>query len=200
MGLIDRIIGPDKFEIILDRIAEILTDELATQSQFTYDLETDAEVTIENGNPEDLSGLPVVNVSVSTGNYDNKDYRSVKGTYQYFIDCYANSKTTPTSDGGYLSAKKVHKLLRLCRAILNDPIYKTLGYEPGFIYRVYFSNFDIRGNNPKDALNSGMGRLILNVEVDESNKLIVPQLIESYRTRVNIGNTSQGYVYEGSNY
>ncbi len=201
MGKIIRVIGPDAYELIKDRVAAILIDELAVQMQLTYDAHADAEVSIENTNPEDLTSLPTVNVSVAAGTFDNKDYRATKGTYQYFIDCYAHAKTTPDLPGNQLAAQRLHKLMRLCRSILNDPIYKTLGFKPPFIYRVYFTNFDIRNMPGKsDTLNSMMGRLYLTVEANEENTLIQPSLIDGYETKVNIGNSSVGYYWKGNNY
>lgn len=201
MGKINHAILPDKYEIIRDQIFFILQDELATQFQLSYDPDIDIEVSIENTNPEDLIIIPTVNVSVAKGLYDNKDYRSVKGSYQFFIDCYASAKTTSTDTGNYLAAKRLHKLIRLCRSILNDPIYKTLGFKPPFIYRVYFSDFNIRNMPGKtDTANSKMGRLLFNVEASEENTLITPQLIEGYQTKLNINNSGDGYFWEGQDY
>lgn len=202
MAKITKIIQPDNSELIRDQIANILSDELGNQAQLTYDAHTDAEVSIENTNPEDLVEIPLVNVSLGSGLFDNKDYRSVKGSYTFFIDCYANAKTDSQNPGNYLAAKRLLKLMRLCRAIINDPIYKTLGFKPGLIYRVYFSGFDIRKNSPtkNDTLNSAMGRLTLMVEATESDNLIIPQLIEGYETTTNIGNSGAGYFWDGENY
>lgn len=201
MGKIIRVIQPDSFELIRDRIADILIDELGVQTQLTYDAHTDPKIMMENTNPEDLTGLPTLNISVAAGTYDSKDTRSVKGSYQFYLDCYTHAKTTSTTQGNYLAAQRLHKLIRLVRSILNDPIYKTLGFKPPFIYRVWFSAFDISNMPGKnDTLNSMMGRLTFNVQASEENTLITPSLIEGYETTVMIGNTADGYLWSGDNY
>lgn len=201
MAKITKIIGPDSYELIRDRIAEILIDELGNQNQLTYDPHVAPKVSVENTNPEDLTGLPTLNISVAAGTYDSKDYRSVKGSYQFYLDCYTHAKTTSTTQGNYLAAQRLHKLIRLVRSILNDPIYKTLGFKAPFIYRVWFSAFDISNMPGKsDTLNSMMGRLTFNVQASEENSLITPSLIEGYETTVKIDNSSVGYFWEGNNY
>lgn len=201
MAKITKVIQPDNIEFVRDRIAAVLIEELGNQAQLTYDLHLDPQVTLENTNAEDIVNMALVNISVAAGTYDNKDYRSVKGTYTFFIDCYTKAKTTQQIPGNYLAAQRLQKLMRLCRAILNDPIYKTLGFQPGFIYRVYLSGFDIRNMPGKnDTNNSAMGRLTLVVEATENDNLITPKLIEGYETKLNIGNSSAGYFWDGENY
>jgi hypothetical protein len=202
MSKIGFVIPPASFEIVRDRIAAILQDELFNQFSISYDPEVNATVLIEDIDPIDKSGLPTVNVSFAGGPYDLKNYgATVKGSYQYFIDAYAHSKTTATTTGDYRSAIRLHRLLAILRYVLENPIYKTLGYMPGFIQRVYVSSIDVK-NQPgsNDALNSMMGRLTFNVDATESIQLITPELIQGYETTGLIGNSGKGYFMDSENY
>ena len=199
MALIPEIIPPQAFELIRDRIGAILKDELNRQALLTYDsLLLQTKIKTESINPEDKAGLPVLNVNFATGVYEGKDYSvGVRANpYSYFIDGYTNGKTTSSVDGDYNAAIKLHKILGKARYILEHSIYKTLGFSPPFIERVYFSDIGIKEVGANDAENSMMGRLIFNVVVNESCKPIIPQLIQGATTIINVNGTNDGYIYQ----
>lgn len=201
MALILETIQPQAFEIIRDRIAAILKDEINRQALLTYDAILNVlNISIEGINPEDKTELAKINVCLSNGNYEAKDYGSAAraNPYQYNIDVYTNAKTTPSIDGDYSAAKTAQKILGLCRYILEHSIYKTLGFIPGFIERVYCNDINIRDESKNDALNSYMGRLTFNVVAIENCQLVIPQLLQGYQTTATLGNTNEGYLYAGT--
>lgn len=202
MALITQIINTQAFEFIRDRIGEILFDELNNQFLLSGDYDLDVDVTIESNFPQtNKTALPVVNVSLANGKYDNKDSGgNVSGSYQFNVDIFANSETPAAGQGDRLAALKMHKLMGMCRAILEDPIYKTLGFTPPFISRVFISDVNISEPNKEDALHTIIGRLIFNVQANEKIKLIPPTLISGYETGVRINNTNRGFQFIGVNY
>lgn len=202
MAQITQIISTQAFEFVRDRIAEILDDELNNQFILSGDYDLDLSVTVESNFPQtNKEDFPIVNVSLTNGKYENKDHGgSVLGLYQYNVDVYANSKTPLEGQGDRLASIKMQKVIGICRSILEDPIYKTLGFEPPFVSRVFVSEMNISEPNKDDALNTIVGRLVFNVHVPEHCKLTTPTLIEGYETQVRIGNTNRGFQYNGSNY
>ena len=203
MSKITNIIPAQNYELVRNRIAEILIDEISMQLILSGNYELDLTVDIENQSPNDKTELPLINVSLINGNYGNKSYNgSITSTYQYTVDCYTNSKTINTTKGIQISTFKCHKLLGVCRYILENPIYKTLGYNAGFIQRVFISDLQIAAskNGNDDAFNTVMGRLTFNVVVTETVDLLKPTIASGYNTRIKIGNTNNGYQIITNNY
>ena len=200
MPLILNVIPPQGFEITRDRIGEILADEISSQVAKSYNTDIDAAVYVERSNQIDKTELPLINISLSTGSYDNKNQGHVNGTYTFDIDAYTHAKSTEDESGDVLAAMKLQRILGVCRAILENPIYKTLGYEAGFILRTGFSdiNIAIPGAGKLDTLNTLMGRLSFTVVLVESTELIVPQLIAGYDTSLKLELTDNGYKYVGN--
>lgn len=198
MSLITLPIQPQAFEIIRDQIAVILTDEIDNQHVLTYDTRlSNIKVFVEAANPEDKVDLSIVNVSfVKAGFGELKAYDgTTKGTYIYFIDFYTNSKQTATSRGDKLSTTTLQRLLGVSRVILDYPVYKTLGFGPGFIFRVNCKEINIRDESKNDALNSRMGRLMLEVQAQETTGIPEGILLVDSDTRVQLNDTEEGYYY-----
>lgn len=200
MPLIVDVIPPQGFEIVRDRIGEILFDEISSQVAQSYNTDIDAQVYVERSNQIDKTELPLINISLSTGSYDNKNQGNLNGTYIFDIDAYTHSKSTEDESGDVLAALKLQRILGVCRAILENPVYKTLGYMPGFIIRTGCSdiNIAIPGAGKLDTLNTLMGRLSFTVVLIENTELIVPVLIAGYDTSIKMVLTNTGYKYVGN--
>lgn len=195
---ITSVIPKQGFEVVRDRIADILTIEIDAQAQLSYEAYLDlVTVDTEIANPIDKIELPCVIVSFANDNFSNKSQGSEDGLCTYHIDVYASAKTTATTPGDKIAALRLQKLLGLCRYILADPIYKTLGFSTPFIGRVYNGEINIGQINTSDAINTAMGRLTLYVLCNESNKFITPNLIEGYATSIKLDESDSGYFYEG---
>lgn len=200
MSKITQVINRQAYEYIRDRILEILVDELDNQAIISYDADLEVNVFLEIANPLDKTELSAIVISLASGKYDNKHQGSVDGLYQFHIDCFTNAKTTAADAGDTISTVRLHKILGVCRSILEDPIYKTLGFVPPFIMKTFVGEINIATPNKEDASNTSMGRLLFNVVANETSKLIIPNLIEGYDTTVKIDNTGKGYFYQGENY
>lgn len=197
MAKIGTIIPKQAFELIRDRIAAILNDEIANQFLLTNDHSLKLKVVTESINPVNTPNLPVVNVNFASGKYDSKNYGgSISASpYTYNIDVYTHSNTIGNYDGSYLSAIALQKILGVCRYALEHSAYKTLGFVAPFIQRVYCSEVDIANSGKNDMLNSMMGRLTFNVDAIEITGLKIPETIVGYETIVKIENTEKGFVY-----
>lgn len=198
MAQIEGLIPQQSFEHVRDRIGAILADELQSQVNNFYN--DDAEVSdvwVERWVPFDKTELPAVNVCLAQGELGSRTQIHTDGTYTYNIDCYHSAKSSDTEDGDSAAMIKLQRLIGICRAIVENPRFKTLGFAATFgIGNRGISNIGI-GTAPKeDAVSVVMGRLQMVVRVPETTELKVPAVIAGYETQVKLALTEKGYRYE----
>lgn len=202
MGLIRNIIPPQADELIRNRIGAILKDEIDCQfRQYNSDAFIN-DLWIERVHPFDPTELPAVNVSIPKGDYENSHQGSADGVYTFFVDVHTQSKSNEIDGGDTLANFQMKRLLGICRYILADPLYKTLGFTPGaFIEQVRITGFEIKPNYRDHngmwaaALNSSMGRLVVAAKANQTNTLITPPLLATHTTQIRLDLTNKGYKY-----
>lgn len=195
---INEIIIASNFELIRDRIAEILMVELANQSAMSYIDYLDADVYVERfipADPAELVNRSMIIVSVSEGNHDNHDYTAFRGNVTYTIDVFTSSNTTNEEGGDQASTKRLEKLLGICSKILNSPIYKTLAFETSMIYRSKTVGFQIGQPKTPEQDSIAMGRLNLMVLCNENLNLSDSIPLTGSDTQIKINQTQKGYLY-----
>ncbi len=198
MALINGIIPSAKFEIIRDRLGEILATEYANQAALANDTSLNPAVYIERFIQIDQTETPLVNVSMQSGDYDNKSIKKVDGNYTYYIDIYTSAKSTKEQDGDSISVLKLQRLMAVTRAIIENPRYKTLGYQAPFNCNIGVTSMQVSDPiNNGDGCHFAIGRLIVSIRVPETVELIddAPLLSVSL-TQVKLYNTDKGYRYE----
>lgn len=195
MSILNGIIPQQNFELVRDRIGQILADEFARQFALTSDPDFDLEVWIERFIPFDKEELPTINVSLSAGTFANQTAKQTEGTYTYFIDAHTKAKTSDSDAGDALATIKLHRLLGMCRAILENPGYKTLGFTAPFLSNRRIERLDIADPGAQDATSSRMGRLAFTVRVVETMELIDASPLGSSFTTVKLHSTEKGYFY-----
>lgn len=200
MSKITDTLLPEYFEFIRDRIAEILIDELNNQYVNKGNYFAEARVFVERSIAFDKTELPALNVSVGTGTYSSQHQGQSLGDYVFFLDVHTSAKHNDTDSADKVAAIHAQRLAGLVRAILENPIYKTLGFATPSISRRYMEKFDIAAPKENDAMQSSMIRQYFHVSVVETSKLIVPTLIAGYDTVVKVNNTNEGYQYSGNTY
>lgn len=195
-ALINYIIPERNFEPVRDRIGAILFTELNNQYLNYNPLCNVDGVYVERKAPIDKEELAFVNVSVISGAFGNKSAGRKDGVYQYAIDVFTKSAAGPAKLGDKTSQLYMERLLGICDYILEDPQYKTLAFPAGVIGHTMVSEMQIRDQNPNDADNVAMGRLIFDVKILEVNALkFAPYLLES-NTTVSLNETALGYQYQ----
>jgi len=200
MAIIIGAIGQRAYELIRDRIGEILADELPNQSILNgNDPNLNPKVFRERFIPPSDEELPMVNVELAKGDYGLITAISQDGTYTYHIDVHTKSKTSGSARGDYKSASLCQRLTGVIHAILSDAKYRTLGFDRPFIEHVSVSDIQFATpTNGKDASSIMMGRLTFTVRVPESVEAYTPVLIDGYDTSVEMDETNEGYVYTGN--
>lgn len=204
--MINTLIGQQKFELIRDRIAEILSTEIANQATIEgHDLWTEnIFVWLERTAPFDKSELPCINVSMSSGEFDNyKSNGDNDGNYQFDIDVFTKSVYSTTDNGDTRSTVLLHRILGVCKTILKNEQYKSLGFDTKFIGNTTIESIQIADPNTTRRENETesirLGRLVFKVRCNESNTAATPTTLTSYATTVRLYNTTQGYFYSTNN-
>lgn len=196
MSKILSIIPSQAYELIRDRIGAIVYTELQGQFALTSEALMDAAVYVVRSNPFADVDLPAVSIGFAGGNYDSANMGCTRANYTYHIDVFTKSKSGVDTQGDVEATKYLHRLLGVCRAILMNPIYKTLDYTPPFIQRVAVSDIAIAQMDPNDVSSSAMGRLTLNVVVNEDTSLLDADPVGSIYTQVKLALTDKGYRYK----
>lgn len=204
---IDVAIAPSNFEYVRDQIGAILKIELDNQANLwgepatattplIPDADLIAEVWIERFTPIDRSEGNAIEVGILRMDLDNQTSISQRNSVHYAIDLWVNAIESGENDGCYLSGAKLHRLIGLIRAIIQNPVYDKLGFSPGFIERrsikqILFSEKD----DNHDTINSRMARIILQVDMHEESSGIQPRQASSYQTVVKLAATEKGHKF-----
>jgi hypothetical protein len=201
MAIITTEILPQAFELIRDRISDILIEEIQGQLDLNGSLKAmfpdKIEIGVERSVPVSFSETTWVNVSFSAGEYGNQDAKSSDGNHTFFIEAYTTSPETQNERGDTSSAKMAQRILGVCKAILEASHYQTLGFAPPFISRRYVGRIDIAEIPNQDTASVSMGRLTFHVRVPDNNMLQVPRVLDGYETKVKISETEKGFVFLG---
>lgn len=197
MPQIDSIISSQKFELIRDRIADILIDEINGQAELGNDVGLSA-LYVENHIPIDNVKLPAIVVSIGRASYQNKSQISVDGSYDFYIDVFSKGVAGDTKNGDAVASLKVQKIVGMVRAILENPAYMTLGFAKPFSCRSIISEINFGTIQDKDEKNVQMARMTFNIVAPESVNLREMNVIYEYATSVRIADSNAGYLFSGS--
>lgn len=204
MSQINTAIGIQSFERVRDQIGAILADELLNQVD-NYGLteikwREHSKVWIERFVAFDKTEVPAINVGLAPSNYANQSQPVTDGTYRFNIDIYTSAPTEGDKDGDNLAMVRAQRIMGVCRAILEDTRFKTLGFAPPFIENRHIESVGMGMNGTQDSSNQSFGRLVLVVRVPETNGMPTPALIKGYDTSVRLELSDKGYFYQGNNY
>ncbi len=197
MSKITEIIGPQNFEIVRDKIAEILSIELAEQFVLSGDPDINARVWLERFVPFNYNDFPVVNVSIGTIRNPSKDSSSSVSELTINIDAIFSAKTDNSDDGDSLSQLKSHKLIGKCRAILESPVYDTLDFvrSSDGVNHTSVQGIDFAAKEPGDAASVALSRMQFLVRVSETVPLVGTIALDESNTKVTLDLTDKGYRY-----
>tara|TARA_R110002020_G_scaffold82386_1_gene203996 strand:- start:170 stop:778 length:609 start_codon:yes stop_codon:yes gene_type:complete len=197
MALLTQKIPEQNFELVRDRIALILADEISSQALISPPTpEYNATVFLERFVPFDKTDMPCINVVFASGDFENQNTLTADAIYKYNIDVYTKSKSTSTSGGDKLASIKLHRILGICRAILENPQYRTLAFAPPSLQRTTVSDIAVEEpKNTQDGSSVIMGRLTFDVSVCERVQLKDAEDIGGWKTEVKMNETEKGYQF-----
>jgi len=185
---ITDIIEVANFELIRDKIGEILALELANQANLASDEDFNATVYIERFTPPNYTECPMVNVVFTNVPYDYSDIEVQRGKITYYIDVYSQAVTSPTKRGDKTASLQLHKLIRAIRYILQSVEYHTLGFDDGVVLNVdKVSNIQIsEPQNTQDGNGIILGRLTVQILANESVTEIEGRAFEGSDTSIDM--------------
>jgi hypothetical protein len=138
----------------------------------------------------------MVNVSFNGGPYTNQHQGSSAADYTYHIDCYTYAVgTNADADADSTAQVKLHRMLAVCRAILEDTQYKTLAFNPGLISYRQITQVQIGKPDRMDTTNATFGRLTLLVKTIESVALLPTIALGGIDTHVTLEETTLGFRF-----
>ena len=192
------IVNTRSYEIVRDRIGQILGDELPSQATLHNDPNLNAKVYINRVIPINDEETPIVNVIMPSGSWDNFTREKQDGTYIYNIDIYVGSPASSGTSGDILALAKLQKLSGVVQGILMHGTYNTLKFAKPFIERREVRSISI--GQPSESLtanNTMQARLEMSVRVAENAVAETPPDIAGYSTQVKLGLTDKGFIYSG---
>jgi hypothetical protein len=203
-AIIPPLIPRQSYEAVRDRIGVVLLEEIVSQAIYAGQVHGDTPVEnievptvwIERSSPIDKAELPSINVLMGRGELDSKDALVVTGLNTYYVDIYTKGSTTAEGRGDYKAAITLHRYAGLCRSILDHPAYRTLGFAPPSLSRVWVESVQFSEPvNNGDALSVHQARLTVMVKMPDGMNLPAAPLLALSSTSVKVDLSQEGYVY-----
>ncbi len=186
-AVINTAIRPSNYEIIRDRIAEILGLEFTLQkASFNLPVELcPAKIDTERFLNVDENDFPVVIVRMVKGLYLDEDGRQTKdsggtriGTYRFYVDVYTGSPSNANYFGDEIATKNLQRMMGIIMAILEDTRYSTLGFDPktSGIADTHVDQFFVKNAlENENVMDFVCGRVVFIVTVPEQVSLPLPR-------------------------
>lgn len=196
---IDTLIPQQAWEVVRNKIGAILTEELDNQAGNLYNDDADAEVYIERFTKLAVSEDSVISVNLAEGTFDGQTAIDVNGNYTFNVDVFCKAVTTgkdKTAAADHLAMVKLNRLLGICRAILQDARYKTLGFTAPFVMSRQVTRVQIAAPKSEDEQSHVMGRLQIVVKVPETAGAASGIAADGVDTVVKLVETDLGYKFE----
>lgn len=197
-SLITELIPAQSFEVVHDRIGEILTEELDAQFLIAGDYDLDIDIWKERDVPFNHSECPAINVMLDRSQYVDQSLQHNNGVFRYIVEIVhkAPSKDAKLEIGDSIAMTKVQKIMGKCRYILEHTKYKTLGFTPPFIQNRHVEEIYFGKPVRQDSAHVAMGRMVFSVKVGETNGEAEASLLRGYDTTVKLYLTEKGYLWK----
>ena len=176
-SIITELIPDQPFQIIQNRIGEILLEEITAQHEL-QGLESDFKVFVERIQPYDVSEDVVI--TLACREQDNQEYtQSVsQGQNLYFIDIFCGGIESEDRTMSEDVRLKLFKYVGIVKYILNSGKYPTLGFARGLITNkhvkkvTFDTDYSNWGNHSNyDASGIRFCRILYLVTANESTEL-----------------------------
>lgn len=184
------------FELVRDRIAEILAVELPSQAGLHSNADINADVYTSRIAPFDHTDCPCVNVYFKTGTFPSAHENKTDGSYIYHIDVFTKAKSTDAKEGGTKSSEIGTKIAGIIQGVLSDPMYRTLLFAMPSLKRTEVFKIDNPEYLEMEAVNWRLSRVFFRVDTIETVQFVTPTAFGANETTVCINGTTRVLKYE----
>jgi hypothetical protein len=195
---ITQAIPSQAFEVIRNRIGEIIANEFTAQKVITPNW-VQPTVWVERYYAFDSeTELPAVNVTFSGGSYLNENIVRSQAEYIYNINVSTASPSTSSANGDKLALLQMQKIVGMIRAILMNPIYVKLGYanNAGIVISRRIESIRIGDKKDiQDALSDVVGQIVLVVNAIETTELGTGVEVQMVNSHVTLDESEQGLFF-----
>jgi len=205
MPIITEPILPQGFDRVGNRIAEILTEEVANQITL-QSFDDDVRVFLERIEPFDKAEDVMISVALREDDFGEFTQRDVQGNCMYFIDLFCSGFGNGSLAPSIVSKNKMYRYAGLIRYILSSGKIPTLGFPPGFIGGKYIKKFMVDtdysnfGNHSNyDGSYIRFCRFIFIVRVQENQALWEGIPLQGNDTKITYENTPKGIMLTFNN-
>lgn len=205
MAIITEVIPRQGFEIVQNRIGEILLTELTNQ-KVLQGFDSQFEVFLERQEPFDRSEDVMIGVMLAGAEYKGFTTKDQQGDTTYIIDVFASGAGTSTMQPSLVARDKAFMYVGMIRYILSSSKYLTLGLPPGLIGGKYFESFkfDIDfsnfGNHSNyDARYIRFARLVFSVRIQENQEMWTGIPLFGNDTLITLDSTNKGFQLKFNN-
>jgi len=209
---------PDGFEVVRDKIALILAEEIAEQQvlaaaaaedpdlwKVRIFLERNAPWEEYENSPTDTS--PLCNVTYFESNYDDGSGNRIESQAArstFYLDCYGYGRSAADGGGGYQpgdeeSALVAARAARLVRSILMAGQYKHLGLTGVVTDR---KPIKLSSHHPSPSDSTIQNISIVRFELEVRHLEVSPQVVEGLLTQIyaTIKRSETGEIYAEIDY
>lgn len=199
MAVITEVIPRQGFEVVQNRIGEILLTELTNQKAL-QGFDSNFGVFLERQEPFDKSEDVMVAVMLAGADYKGFTTKDQQGDTTYIIDVFASGAASSTMEPSLEARDKAFLYVGMIRYILSSSKYQTLGLPPGLIGGKYFESFkfDIDfsnfGNHSNyDARFIRFARIVFSVRIQENQEMWTGIPLLGNSTLVTLDATNKGF-------
>ena len=196
MSKINVPIPQQNFELVRDKIAQILALEFGNQYTLTGNELMNLNVWVERFIAFDKVELPAINVVFDQTNYNHNDANTSAGDNRYNIFVINRASHTASQRGDTRATQELNRIMGIARYIIMHPAYHTLDFAPGFIFG---RNVDmmraIEPTDQGDGTQTIAAQMSATVRMNEHNGAIAPVSGEIVSTSVKLAETDKGYYY-----
>jgi hypothetical protein len=189
-------IPAQSFELIRNRIGEIIANEFAAQKVITPSW-VKPTVWVERYYAFQDTEMPAVNVTFAGGSYSNETIQRSQGEYTYNINVFTASPTTSANGGDKIALLALQKVLGMIRSILMNNQYIKLGYAlNGIVINRRIGTIQIGDKKDiQDALSDVVGQITLVVNAIETSEVGEGVECTLVNSSVKLDESVEGFYY-----
>jgi hypothetical protein len=197
---INKEIPIQSFELIRNRLAAILAEEIPAQYMFS----SDPALNVEGVFIERTEGTPAergitLNIIFDGTEPDERTSRTLKTRMKFLVVATVFGTATATDRGDKDASIKLGRLLGVVRHILSHGVYRTLAFTKPFIETTNAQEITVGKPQQKDLQWGVQGAVMVKVDAIDAPEYDARTLIQEYSTQVKLDETENGYLFSGTN-